>query len=86
MFGTGDREGIHFEDTKNIDGQWRVAGTSGIVVVATGTGPTLRDAQSEVYERVKDIVIPNLYYRDDIGDRWIEEDGDRLLAWGYLGP
>ena len=32
-----------------------------------------------------DVVIPNLYYRDDIGERWIEGDGDRLLAWGYLG-
>lgn len=21
----------------------------------------------------------------DIGERWIEGDGDRLLAWGYLG-
>jgi len=24
--------------------------------------------------------------RDDIGERWIDGDGDRLLAWGYLGP
>jgi len=33
-----------------------------------------------------DIVIPNCYYRDDIGERWIDGDGDRLLSWGYLGP
>ena len=33
-----------------------------------------------------DVVVPNLYYRDDIGERWIEGDDDRLLAWGYLGP
>ena len=86
IFESDSREGIHIEDTKNVDGQWRVAGTSGIVAVATGKGPTMRDAQSAVYERIDDIVIPNLYYRDDIGDRWIEADGDRLLSWGYLGP
>ena len=28
-------------------------------------------------------MIP-MYYREDIGDRWIEEDSDRLHAWGYL--
>jgi len=27
-----------------------------------------------------------LSYRDDIEERWIEGDGDRLHAWGYLGP
>jgi hypothetical protein len=25
-----------------------------------------------------------MYYREDIGDRWSEEDSDRLHAWGYL--
>jgi len=24
--------------------------------------------------------------RDDIGERWVDGDGDRLQAWGYLGP
>lgn len=24
------------------------------------------------------------YYREDIGDRWSEEDSDRLHSWGYL--
>jgi phosphoribosylamine---glycine ligase len=28
-------------------------------------------------------MIPNMYYRTDIGDRW-EEHSDRLHNWGYL--
>ena len=28
-------------------------------------------------------MIPNMYYRTDIGDRWLE-DSDRLHTWGYL--
>jgi phosphoribosylamine--glycine ligase len=30
--------------------------------------------------------MPNMHYRDDIGGRWIDGDGDRLQAWGSLGP
>lgn len=33
-------------------------------------------------QRVKNVMIPNMYYREDIGDRWFEEDSDRLHAWG----
>ena len=40
-------------------------------------------AQRQAYARVKNILIPNMYYRDDIGDRW-QEDSDRLFSWGYL--
>ncbi|MFC6733401.1 MULTISPECIES: phosphoribosylamine--glycine ligase [unclassified Haladaptatus] len=86
VFETDDRDGIHIEDTKKVNGQWRVAGTSGIAIIATGKGPTMQKAQEKAYDRIENIIIPNLYYRDDIGERWIEGDNDRLLAWGYLGP
>jgi phosphoribosylamine--glycine ligase len=79
-------DGVHLEDTKKIDGQWRVAGESGMPLVVTGKGDTMQNARRQAYERVDEVVIPNLYYRDDIGERWIDGDGDRLLAWGYLGP
>ena len=38
---------------------------------------------SQAYNRVENIMIPNMYYRKDIGDRWFE-DSDRLHNWGYL--
>jgi len=44
----------------------------------------MKDAQRQAYARVKNILIPNMYYRDDIGDRWSEEGSDRLHSWGYL--
>ena len=40
-------------------------------------------AQSQVYSRIKNVMIPNMYYRTDIGDRW-DEDSDRLHNWGIL--
>lgn len=41
-------------------------------------------AQRQAYNRVRNVMIPHMYYREDIGDRWGEEDSDRLHAWGYL--
>ena len=46
-------------------------------------GQTMKQAQSQVYSRIKNVLIPNMYYRTDIGDRWVE-DSDRLHNWGYL--
>jgi len=86
VFDTERRDGIHIEDTKKVDGQWRVAGENGMPLVVTGTGDTMQAARETAYDRIDEILIPNRYYRDDIGERWIEGDGDRLLAWGYLGP
>ncbi|EMA07553.1 phosphoribosylamine--glycine ligase [Haloarcula vallismortis] len=68
------------------DGQWRVAGESGMPLVVTGKGETMQAAREQAYKRVDGILIPNCYYRDDIGERWIDGDGDRLQAWGYLSP
>ena len=82
----GPPAGVHIEDAKNVDGQWRAAGESGMPLVVTGKGETMQAARAQAYDRIDSIVVPNCYYRDDIGERWIEGDGDRLLAWGYLGP
>ena len=76
-------DGVHIEDTKLVNGQWLVAGTSGVVLTVVGTGATMKAAQQQAYSRVRNILIPNMYYRDDIGDRW-QEDSDRLFSWGYL--
>ena len=86
VFETDSREGIHVEDAKNVDGQWRAAGENGMPLIATGKGETMQSAREQCYGRIDDIVVPNMYYRDDIGERWIAGDGDRLQAWGYLGP
>jgi phosphoribosylamine---glycine ligase len=83
LFKRPSLEGIHIGDVRKIDGEWLVAGNSGIVVIVVGTGPTMKQAQAQVYNRISNIMIPNMYYRNDIGDRWYE-DSDRLHTWGYL--
>ena len=84
LFKTPSREGYHIEDVRTVDGEWLVTGTSGVALLVCGTGPTMKQAQRMAYNRVKNVMIPHMYYREDIGDRWFEEDSDRLHAWGYL--
>ena len=84
LFKTPSREGIHIEDVRLVNGEWLVTGTSGVVLIVCGVGPTMRQAQRQAYNRVRNIMVPNMYYREDIGDRWSEEDSDRLHAWRYL--
>lgn len=83
MFKKPNYEGIHIEDVKIINGEWVVAGNSGVVLIVVGTGQTMKQAKAQAYSRVANIMIPSMYYRDDIGERWIE-DSDKLHSWGYL--
>jgi phosphoribosylamine--glycine ligase len=77
------KDGFHPCDLKLVDGDWRLAGNSGYACVITGSGPTMQDARKEAYGRVRNVMIPNLFYRTDIGERW-QRDGDLLQTWGYL--
>jgi phosphoribosylamine--glycine ligase len=83
VFKKGAPEEVHIEDAKIVEGQWLVAGTSGVILTVVGLGATMKQAREQAYSRVRNILIPNMYYRDDIGERWAE-DSDRLHNWGYL--
>jgi len=83
IFKKPGREGVHIEDVKAVNDEWVVSGTSGVVLIVVGLGSTMKAAQRQAYSRIDNIMIPNMYYRKDIGDRWYE-DFDRLHTWGYL--
>jgi len=76
-------DGIHIADIKMVEGKWRLAGQSGYALIVTGSGSTMADARKQAYNRVSNIMIPNMFYRTDIGEKWTE-DSDRLQTWGYL--
>jgi phosphoribosylamine---glycine ligase len=83
VFKKNNLEGIHISETKMVNGQWLVAGTHGLAVVVAGGGTTMRQAIEQAYGRINNILIPNMYYRRDIGERWFEEF-DRLYSWGVI--
>jgi len=83
IFRKPNTEGIHIYDVKSVNDEWVPTGTTGDVLLVCGTGQTMKQAQHQVYHRIKNIIVPNMYYRTDIGDRWFE-DSDKLHNWGYL--
>ena len=83
IFKKPNYEGIHIGDVKLVDNEWVITGNSGIALIVVGTGPTMKQAQTQAYNRIGNVMIPNMYYRNDIGDRWYE-DSDKLHTWGYL--
>ncbi len=76
-------EGVHIEDVKLEDGAWRIAGQSGVLMVVTGSGTTVGEARHQVYNRIKNIMVQDMFYRTDIGVKW-HTDSDKLQTWGYL--
>jgi len=76
-------DGVHIEDIKMEAGIWRIAGESGCLLVVTGSGTTVAEAQTQVYARIKNIMVQNMFYRTDIGAKW-SSDSDKLQTWGYL--
>lgn len=77
------KEGIHPMHLKKINDEWLITGNTGIALLVTGTGLTMKDAQKMMNNRISTIIVNNGYYRTDIGDRWFE-DSDKLWSWGLL--
>ena len=57
---------------------------TGYVMCLTGTGPTVQAAQQASRARARQVVIPGLRWRADIGDRFIAGEGARLTRLGWL--
>lgn len=77
------KDGIHPMHLKKINEEWLITGNTGVALLVTGTGFTMKDAQKIMYNRIHSIILNNCYYRTDIGDRWFE-DSDKLFSWGLL--
>ena len=77
------KDGVHPMHLKLVNGEWLITGDSGIALLVTGSGITMKEAQKQLYNRIGNILINNAYYRTDIGDRWAE-DSDKLWAWKLL--
>ena len=83
IFKKPNLEGVHLGDVKLVDDDWRLAGQSGYALIITASGITVDDARKQAYKRVENIMLPNMFYRTDIGERWTR-DSDMLQTWGYL--
>ncbi|MFH2106053.1 MAG: phosphoribosylamine--glycine ligase [Candidatus Micrarchaeota archaeon] len=83
IFKKSNMDGVHLGDVKLVENDWRLAGNCGYSLIITASGTTMEETRRLVYNRIKNIIIPNMFYRTDIGAKWAE-DSDRLAMWGYL--
>jgi phosphoribosylamine--glycine ligase len=81
-----ERRSLHLAEVAMEADQLVTSGTIGYVGVATGIGPTVDDARERAYALARKVVVPNLRYRDDIGERVARHDLDTLVRLGYLAP
>ncbi len=83
IFKNGNRDGVHLGDVKLVKGDWHLAGSYGYALVVTAAGKTMENARQTALGRIKNITIPNMFYRTDIGETW-DKDNEMLGKWGYI--
>jgi phosphoribosylamine--glycine ligase len=74
---------LHWGEVARVDGQLLTSGTTGMVAVATGIGATVPRANAAALRVAQGVVVPNLRYRRDIGERVVDGDLARLQALGW---
>ncbi len=79
-----DREHLHFAEVARDGDRLVTAGSVGYIMVVTGRGPTVVEAQRAAYRRAEAISIPNVRYRTDIGDKLVARDHAELVRLGWL--
>ncbi|MDP1620120.1 MAG: phosphoribosylglycinamide synthetase C domain-containing protein, partial [bacterium] len=71
---------------KKEDGQdiYYISGKTGFVLHVTGSGKTIEEARDKTYDLINQIVIPKMFYRSDIGMKFVKKDRDFLKKLGWL--
>jgi phosphoribosylamine--glycine ligase len=79
-----DYDRLHLAEVALQGTQLVTSGRTGYVGVATGTGDSVDQASKRAYQLARKVVVPNLRYRVDIGERVAKGDLKQLKALGYL--
>ncbi len=78
------RHHLHYAEVALERGALVTAGTIGYVMVVTGRGASVAEAQRAAYDLAGQIAIPNVRYRTDIGDKLIARDHAELVRLGWM--
>ena len=78
-----DRALLSFAEVARVGGQLVTSGTTGYIGVATGVAATVPEANAHALRIARGVVVPNLRYRRDIGERVAGGDLARLQSLGW---
>lgn len=79
-----ERAHLHFGEVAMDEGQLVTSGVIGYTMVTTGTGLTVEEAQQHAYALARQVHVPNLRYRTDIGDAYLRSHRSALQRLGLL--
>ena len=74
----------HFVDMRQDGAQLLVHRRSGHAMIVTGTGSGVPAAKAAANARAANVIAPELRWRTDIGDRFMQGEGDTLRALKWL--
>ena len=80
---------LHFEEVSlkkgpNGKNYYQIAGSNGYILYVTGTGNDITEAREQAYSLIDKIVIPKMFFRTDIGLKFMNEDHKKLKEWGWI--
>jgi phosphoribosylamine--glycine ligase len=80
-----EKNRLHYGEVRSENGQLRTSGMYGWTMVVTGSGETIESASDSAYALAEKVLIPNVRYRLDIGEKLKTHDWTYLYQLGYLG-
>ena len=83
-FSLEDSKHIHFESVSFDGHRYSVSDDTGYILYVTALGRDIAEIQEKAYNIVNKIIIPKVFYRNDIGDRVLKKDIPKLKLLGYL--
>lgn len=79
---------IHFDEVSlkktNEGNKYYISSENGFVCCVTGSGKSVQEAREKTHALVDKIVIPKMFYRTDIGLKFIERDKKLLKKWMWM--
>jgi phosphoribosylamine--glycine ligase len=78
---------LHFEEVairRNGKEHYYIAGPNGYTLYVTGFGKTVEEARTQAYALIDKLIIPKMFYRTDIGEKFMNRDERRLREWGWI--
>lgn len=88
-FSPDDLKHLHFEEVSVRHGhdqrsEYYISSRAGYVFTVSGIGKTVEQARGKAYGLMSKIVIPKMFYRTDVGLKFIHEDKRNLEKWGWM--
>jgi phosphoribosylamine--glycine ligase len=83
-----EKRHIHFEEVSkriiNEEDNYYIADHEGYIMYVTGISSTIKEAREKILNIAKKIHIPKMFYRNDIGLDFEQNDFEKLKNWGII--